>query len=123
WSSDVCSSDLYIGIYTTSPELGTSNANIWGSGRLYMLYAEGDTRRDRTLAPFIYSPSSSSTEVPVAPTAIWTRYAGKYRRAEETFLPKSSGYTPINFPLLRYSDVLLRSEEHTSELQSRENLV
>src|SRR5690606_39856480 len=76
WSSDVCSSDLrtgrprqagmlgnYIGIYTTSPELGTSNANIWGSGRLYMLYAEGDTRRDRTLAPFIYSPSRDRKSV------------------------------------------------------------
>ncbi|MCT1524503.1 RagB/SusD family nutrient uptake outer membrane protein [Sphingobacterium hotanense] len=106
----------YIGIYTTSPELGTSNGNIWGSGRLYMLYAEGDSRRDRTLAPFIYAPSNSSTEVPVAETAIWTRYAGKYRRAEETFMPKSSGYTPINFPLLRYSDVLLMFAEAENEI-------
>src|SRR5690606_20457199 len=63
----------YIGIYTTSPELGTSNANVWGSGRLYTLYKDEDLRRDRTLAPFIYSPSSSSTMVPVAETNIWTR--------------------------------------------------
>src|SRR5690606_40669625 len=47
---------------------------------------------------------------------LWTRYAGKYRRAEETFMPKSSGYTPINFPLLRYSDVLLMFAEAENEI-------
>ncbi|NGM62620.1 RagB/SusD family nutrient uptake outer membrane protein [Sphingobacterium sp. SGG-5] len=106
----------YMGIYTTSTEIGVSNANIWGSGRLYQLYEAGDSRRDRTLAPFIYSPSSSSNESPLAETAIWTRYAGKYRRSEETFLPKSQGYTPINFPLLRYSDVLLMFAEAENEV-------
>ncbi len=106
----------YIGIYTTSTEIGISNANMWGSGRLYQLYEAGDSRRDRTLAPFTYSPSSSSNESPLAETAIWTRYAGKYRRSEETFTPKSQGYTPINFPLLRYSDVLLMFAEAENEV-------
>ncbi|NGF56355.1 RagB/SusD family nutrient uptake outer membrane protein [Parapedobacter sp. SGR-10] len=106
----------YIGIYTTSPEVGVSNANVWGSGRLYLLYEEGDSRRDRTLAPFTYSPSDSNIESPLANTAIWTRYAGKYRRSEETFAPKSQGYTPINFPLLRYADVLLMFAEAENEL-------
>lgn len=106
----------YIGIYNTSPEIGVSNANIWGSGRLFMLYRAGDSRRDRTLAPFIYSPSNSANESPLDETAIWTRYAGKYRRSEEVFAPKSQGYTPINFPLLRYSDVLLMFAEAENEV-------
>ena len=35
------------------------------------------------------------------------RYCGKFRRECEVLRPRSTNYTPINFPVLRYSDVLL----------------
>ena len=47
--------------------------------------------------------------------AIRTQYiernAGKFRREYELVTPRDKNYTPINFPLLRYSDVLLMYAE------------
>jgi hypothetical protein len=43
---------------------------------------------------------------------------GKYRREFETLLPKLSYGTPQNFPLLRYSDVLLMYAEAENELNN-----
>ena len=39
------------------------------------------------------------------------RNAGKFRREYELVTPRDKNYTPINFPLLRYSDVLLMFAE------------
>lgn len=39
------------------------------------------------------------------------RNAGKFRREYELVTPRNKNYTPINFPLLRYSDVLLMYAE------------
>ncbi len=40
-----------------------------------------------------------------------TRCSAKFRREYEKVLPKSKNFTPINFPILRYSDVLLMLAE------------
>ena len=40
-----------------------------------------------------------------------TRCAAKFRREYERVVPKSKNFTPINFPILRYSDVLLMLAE------------
>lgn len=45
-----------------------------------------------------------------------TRCCAKYRRELEVVLPKNKNYTPINFPILRYSDVLLMIAEAENEL-------
>lgn len=45
-----------------------------------------------------------------------TRCAAKYRREHELVGPKNKNYTPINFPILRYSDVLLMIAEADNEL-------
>ncbi|MFV0392051.1 MAG: RagB/SusD family nutrient uptake outer membrane protein [Paludibacteraceae bacterium] len=45
-----------------------------------------------------------------------TRCAAKYRREYEVIGPKNKNYTPINFPILRYSDVLLMIAEADNEL-------
>lgn len=106
----------YIGIVSSNDSIGRSNGNVWASGRLYQLYQPGDLRRDWTIAPYLYSPATSTNKSFYGATDIWTRYAGKYRREYETFLPKSVGYTPINFPLLRYSDVLLMFAEAENQI-------
>ncbi|PST83698.1 RagB/SusD family nutrient uptake outer membrane protein [Pedobacter yulinensis] len=106
----------YIGIRSTSDEVGNSNANVRATSRLYQLYGNGDLRRDWAIAPFQYTPVNSSTKVNYASTAIWNRDVGKYRREYEVFLPKSKGYTPINFPILRYADVLLMYAEAENQV-------
>ncbi|MDD4199081.1 MAG: RagB/SusD family nutrient uptake outer membrane protein [Paludibacter sp.] len=45
-----------------------------------------------------------------------TRCAAKYRREYELLSPKNKNYTPINFPILRYSDILLMIAEADNEL-------
>lgn len=45
-----------------------------------------------------------------------TRCVAKYRREHEVVGPKNKNYTPINFPILRYSDVLLMLAEADNEL-------
>ncbi|WP_129717430.1 RagB/SusD family nutrient uptake outer membrane protein [Pedobacter sp. SYP-B3415] len=106
----------YIGIRNTGDEVGNSNANVRATARLYRLYGNGDLRRDWAIAPFQYTPVNSSTKVNYSTSAIWNRDAGKYRREYEVFLPKSKGYTPINYPILRYADVLLMFAEAENQL-------
>jgi hypothetical protein len=47
-----------------------------------------------------------------------TRCAAKYRREYEAITPKNKNWTPINFPVLRYSDILLMIAEADNELTS-----
>jgi hypothetical protein len=47
-----------------------------------------------------------------------TRCCAKYRREYELVIPKNKNYTPINFPIMRYSDVLLMIAEADNELAS-----
>lgn len=51
-----------------------------------------------------------------------TRSAAKYRRELEVVTPKNKNYTPINFPVLRYSDVLLMLAEAENEINGPTNL-
>lgn len=75
-----------------------------------------DLRRDWSIAPFSLS-GNPAVETPRPITQIYQRDAGKYRRFHEVLMPKEQNYTPINFPVLRYSDVLLmfaEAENHIS---------
>ena len=69
--------------------------------------------RPEYVAPdgYIYTEESEATSANNK-----TRIAAKYRREYEKVLPKNRNYTPINFPILRYSDVLLMIAEADNEL-------
>ena len=105
-------------------EIGLARGMYAATGTLYKKYEEGDLRRDRSIAPFTYhsveDPENPGTYVTTKsfalPEHIWRRYPGKYRREEEILKPKAPQETPINFPLLRYSDVLLMYAEVENEL-------
>ncbi|NGM90424.1 RagB/SusD family nutrient uptake outer membrane protein, partial [Parapusillimonas sp. SGNA-6] len=47
---------------------------------------------------------------------LYQRYCGKWRRTYELILPRSTTRTATNFPLLRYSDVLLMFAEAENEV-------
>ena len=71
----------------------------------FTLFETGDLRRDWTIAPFTYNTTTGTKTEQTS--NIWVRYCGKFRREYELSQPRSTNYTPINFPLLRYSDILL----------------
>ncbi len=94
----------------------TENTNNWGnslgtlraSQAFYQLFDDTDLRRDWTIAPYLYDEELAVKE---DCSNEWMRYCGKFRREYELTDPKDPQYTPCNFPILRYSDVLLMYAE------------
>lgn len=62
------------------------------------------------------------TERPEAQSKVYVRCMAKYRREYEQVTPKAKFYTPINFPVLRYSDVLLMFAEAENEVNGPDAL-
>src|ERR1044072_1962760 len=111
----------WMGVYCPNIDTGFAYDYVHTTGKLYNAYGAGDTRRDWTIAPYRFVPNGSGTSAPVTrtnwtATQIYERSAGKWRREYELFKPKSQDFTPINFPMLRYSDVLLMFAEAENEL-------
>lgn len=99
------------GIITTNETVGYAYGYINANARVYRLYNEKDSmRRDWTIAPYKYD-NSTGARIYFTPTQLYNRNCGKWRREYETITPKIKGGTPQNFPLVRYSDVLLMFAE------------
>ncbi len=100
---------------------GTGNNRGYSLGRInatakhYKTYEDDDLRRDWNIAPFTYHSTTGAYIMRPANDAPYDRYAGKYRREYE-LNPSVNQPTPINFPLLRYSDVLLMYAEAENEI-------
>lgn len=77
-------------------------------------FGPNDLRRDWNISPYYYGSNGDRTAY--IPTQIYNRYDAKWRREYETATPKFNGSTSINFPLLRYSDVLLMLAEAENEV-------
>ena len=119
------------GRYTES-KIGASignqqqNAKADGKGYCYAFYAgtlilwdllneePGDLRRDLSMAPYILGKKDEVKSH--AAKKIIGRYCGKYRREWETITPKDKNYTPFNYCILRYADVLLMLAEAENEI-------
>lgn len=123
---------------------GYSYRFIFASLKLYEMYElEADTTRGNwSIIPYEYKYDTSSsklvagrnyyfgkkpaglTEIEGFPCIELTdagssnkvRCCGKYRREYEPHTPKAKNYTCINFPILRYSDVLLMLAEAENEV-------
>ncbi len=95
------------------------NAYI-GSNKL----VSNDKRRDWNIAPFNYKTYKNKITGLIDSTitsawsinSIYDRNCGKWRRSFEVAAPKSKNFTAINFPILRYSDVLLMNAEAINEV-------
>lgn len=111
----------WIGVRNTATtnDIGYSFGRILATGKHYRTYETGDLRRNWNIVPFAYRADGSKSNYPANPTTAqqYVRNAGKYRREYEVVLPKSSQLTPINFPLLRYADILLMYAEVLNELE------
>ncbi len=111
-----------VGLQCNDEVYGFSYGFINTTVKLFNSYEAADERRDWTIAPYSYtynvvngvSTVKDSTFFTAA--QIYNRNAGKWRRIYEKVLPRNKNYTPENFPLLRYSDVLLMLAEAENEV-------
>lgn len=118
--------------YNTGPacsnvNFGFSTGLIRPTERLFKLYEPTDVRRDWNISPFRYknpaNPGFTNTgtldpevRINFTDSQIWERFSGKWYREFETISPKSQIQAPTNFPVIRYSDVLLMLAEATNEV-------
>lgn len=120
------------GVYPTAGMVGRNNGiynpvidNIIGyaagllrtTDYIHGLYRTGDHRQSWNVAPFYYTNVDRVATLKewVATDSKYQRYCGKFRREYETVIPKHQTQTPQNFPILRYSDVLLMYAEAYNE--------
>ncbi|RPE08824.1 RagB/SusD family nutrient uptake outer membrane protein [Chitinophaga lutea] len=107
---------------TQNSQTGFAYAGIKATADLYYRYEEGDGRRDWCIATFNYGTASQPANfktfitTPVNRNNAYNRWPGKYRREYELVLPKNNTATPINCPLIRFSDVLLMFAEAENEI-------
>lgn len=99
---------VYYNNSTYAETVGISIGCIRATKYFYDLFGEGDLRRDWTIADYSLNTDGTVAE---PSSDIWERCCGKYRRSYELNSPKSKDKTSTNFPILRYSDVLLMYAE------------
>jgi starch-binding outer membrane protein, SusD/RagB family len=112
----------WMGLYCPNIDTGFAYDYVHATRRLYDTYEAGDLRRDWTIAPYRYVPSGTGgnlvkvTKTNWGAAEIYERSAGKYRREYEIFRPRDQDFTAINFPMLRYADVLLMFAEAENQV-------
>lgn len=106
------------GIGNTDRLFGYSYGIPHATESYYNLFDPLDNRRDWSISPYRYGTVNSVTnsKINFTSTEIYNRFSAKWRREYETAVPKNVGTTPINFPMLRYSDVLLMFAEAENEV-------
>jgi len=107
---------------------GPASNSTWGNDPAYMtitskfydVFEPGDNRKWWDIASFTYGSKPTKTMVthPVVQATKNTLYPGKWRREFEAVTPQATSSTPINNPLLRYSDVLLMYAEAENEINN-----
>lgn len=117
------------GPFCSDVAIGRSTASIKTTGLLFNAYERDETstgtlkhspdlRRDWTCVQYSYGTAASNPDRNrTASIGIYNMDLGKWRREFETLTPKHGTYTPQNFPLLRYSDILLMLAEAENEVK------
>ena len=89
---------------------GASLGALRASSYFYELFDATDVRRDWTISSYEFD-GTTGDKVVISTGDHWKRCCGKFRREYELVSPKDLQYTSINFPILRYADVLLMYAE------------
>ncbi len=105
-------------ITNTETNVGQAYAYLQTTAYAYKAFEEGDLRRDWAISPFTYK-SGTDEEVNYASGAyLFNRFIGKFRRSSETLRPKHASRSPQNYPILRFSDILLMFAEAENAINS-----
>lgn len=102
---------------TTNPGNGYSYGFYAPTLILWDLFEENDARRDIYIAP--YQINNKDVKVDWKANQIVQRACGKFRREWEASSNKEKSYTPENYPILRYADVLLMIAEAENEANEK----
>ena len=114
------------GIACTNLTLGYCYGYVSVQAKLFNAFADNtlltsrDTRRDWAIAPYklVTNASGVTTRTNWTAAAIYNRNDGKWRREYEISSNKQKNQTSINFPILRYADVLLMKAEAENEVNN-----
>jgi len=101
------------GLAGTNDDIGNSYGQWNGTRVLYDIYKPQDLRRDWNIGFYYYSGATTNK---VYQGVAEAKSVGKWRREYELLTPKNRNYNGANFPLLRYSDVLLMYAEAMNEV-------
>lgn len=107
------------GLECLDDKIGYSNGSLKITGRMWSLFAATDLRRDWAIAPYKWTTNATtgvSVKTPYTAIQIYDRTPGKWRREYETQTPKNRNYNSTNFPVIRYSDVLLMKAEAETQV-------
>lgn len=103
------------GLYIQQPDSGVCTGQARTTRILYNAYQANDLRRDWTCAP--YQINTNGVRVYESATPNYYRFPGKFR-LNYSPLPRRTGQTPVNFPVLRYTDVLMMYAEADNEVNN-----
>lgn len=105
----------YNGIYNNQTDsYGFGYGYVSCTLKLFDLYEDGDVRKDWNICTYYYRNGEKLNRNLANNQYVYCN-AGKFRREYELTGNKDKDYTPINFPALRYSDVLLMIAEAENE--------
>ncbi|EHQ26826.1 RagB/SusD family nutrient uptake outer membrane protein [Mucilaginibacter paludis] len=110
------------GIGTSNATVGYSYGAKHATQRYYNLFGTNDLRRDWSIGPYTYTSSTSSVLIYYTAAQIYNRCDAKWRREFESSTVKFTNTSAINFPLLRYADVLLMYAEAENEVNGATSL-
>ncbi|TCR01716.1 putative outer membrane starch-binding protein [Sphingobacterium sp. JUb78] len=105
------------GIECPDERIGYSGGAMRITAKLYDLFGQKDTiRRDWSISPYRFVVASGTTSRRYHTAAqVYERNPGKWRREYEIGT-KARSYNSTNFPMIRYSDVLLMKAEAANEV-------
>ncbi len=107
---------------STDEAIGEAYAYLYTTAYSNKIFdSERDLRKDWSISPFLYNNVNPATKWYPPSTHHFNRCIGKFRRISETLTPKHKGRTPQNFPILRYSDILLMYAEAENEINGPNN--
>lgn len=108
------------GILCRDQEMGYSGGGLQITAKLYNAFDAKDLRRDWSIAPYQYAVDATTgktVQKMFTSAQIYNRNPGKWRREYETG-KKAQYYNSTNFPIIRYSDVLLMKAETENAVNS-----
>lgn len=103
-----------------SATYGVSYGWVYGVAWLHNSYTEGDVRRDRNIANYAFNTKTGEL-IDRSNITPYGRAARKWDRRDESATSRVRVFSPQNFPILRYSDVLLMFAEANNEIGGNED--
>lgn len=106
---------------STNTATGLGFGGVQVTANYYFKFNAADLRRDWNIANFTYNPTGPvGAKTPITTTtraSIYNRYTAKFRREHE-IMARNGANTPQNYPMLRYSDILLMFAEAENEVNN-----